>query len=188
MMHRTIALVLLLVLGSAHDLTGTLPPPQEAFDLDSFMGQWYEIAVVSTCPYYMQRKRANPVILSMQLQRSETNFTITTDTFKNGTCKRSSTDYMLTDTPGRFFHHVAKFGADVDTTVVESNYEEYALLFQLSVEKPSLITTIIDKLYSRTVSVRPEVIDKFKTLVKQHEMNASDIIMNQWKGDCFPLN
>lgn len=35
MMHRTIALVLLLVLGSAHDLTGTLPPPQEAFDLDS---------------------------------------------------------------------------------------------------------------------------------------------------------
>lgn len=67
--------------------------------------------------------------------------------------------YSLTNTPGRFFHHasspflpsvldpvikalllkflLAGFGADVDSFVVGTNYEEYAAMLQLSRDQRS---------------------------------------------------
>ncbi|XP_040014000.1 protein AMBP-like isoform X3 [Xiphias gladius] len=193
-MQRVVSLVSLLFLGSAWTLQGvqalpeTLSLTQENFDLGRFMGQWYEVAVVSTCPHYMQRKRGNPVIVALELQHvaSQSNFTLTASTFRNGSCKRTSTNYNLTNTPGQFFYHVARFGADVDSYVVHTNYEEYAMMLLLSTEKPSGNKTTIVKLYSRSVDVSPDVLDNFKTLVRQHGTSDGAIIMNQNKGECVP--
>ncbi|XP_070845250.1 protein AMBP-like [Chaetodon trifascialis] len=188
-MQRTWSLVSLLVLGSAWTLQTTpvvpepLIPTQENFDLVRFMGRWFELAVVSTCPHYMQRKSGNPVIVALELQHvaSEGNFTMTATSFRNGTCKETSTDYGSTDTPGRFFHHVARFGADVDSFVVHTNYDEYAMVLQLSTEKPSGNKTTIAKLYGRAMNVTAAVLDDFKTVVRQHGMSDETIIMNQNK-------
>lgn len=50
-----------------------------------FMGQWYEIAVVSTCPHYMHRKRRSPVIVALDLRHValEHNFTVTATTLRS---------------------------------------------------------------------------------------------------------
>lgn len=49
------------------------------------MGQWYEVAVVSTCPHYMRRKQGEPVIVALELQHvaSEQNFTMTATAFRS---------------------------------------------------------------------------------------------------------
>ncbi|XP_049908822.1 protein AMBP-like isoform X1 [Epinephelus moara] len=193
-MQRAVILVCLVVMGSAWigQAVPVLPDPliltQENFDLGRFMGRWYEVAVVSTCPHFMQRKRGNPVIVALELQHvdSEGNFTMTATSFRNGTCKQTSTNYALTNTPGRFFHHVARFGVDVDSFVVHSSYDEYAMMLILSTEKASGNKTIIVKLYSRTMSVRAAVLEDFKTLVRQHGVSDDTIIMNQNKGECVP--
>ncbi|XP_023258554.1 protein AMBP-like [Seriola lalandi dorsalis] len=193
-MQRAVILVSVLVLGSAWTLQGahvlpeSLTLTQENFDLSRFMGQWYELAVVSTCPHYMKRKRGNPVIVALELQHvaSESNFTMTATSFRNDSCKQTSTDYALTNTPGRFFHHIARFGADVDTYVVHTNYDEYAMMLLLSIEKPSGNETTTAKLYSRTMDVTPAVMDNYKTLVRQLGMSNGAIIMNQNKGECVP--
>ncbi|XP_028458028.1 protein AMBP [Perca flavescens] len=191
-MKRAVSLVSLLVLSSVWILQAvpvlSEPLPQENFDLCRFMGKWYELAVVSTCPHYMQRKRGNPVIVALELQHvaSESNFTMTATIFRNSSCKQTSTDYSLTKTPGRFFHHVARFGADVDSFVVHSNYDEYAMMLLLSTEKPSGIKTTTVKLYSRTMSVRTAVLDEFKTVVRQHGVTDDAIVINQNKGECVP--
>ncbi|TDH01956.1 hypothetical protein EPR50_G00168090 [Perca flavescens] len=192
-MKRAVSLVSLLVLSSVWILQAvpvlSEPLPQENFDLCRFMGKWYELAVVSTCPHYMQRKRGNPVIVALELQHvaSESNFTMTATIFRNSSCKQTSTDYSLTKTPGRFFHHVARFGADVDSFVVHSNYDEYAMMLLLSTEKPSGIKTTTVKLYSRTMSVRTAVLDEFKTVVRQHGVTDDAIVINQNKGDTHTL-
>ncbi|KAG7499533.1 hypothetical protein JOB18_040978 [Solea senegalensis] len=193
-MQKVTSLVPLLILGSVwihHVALETLSLIQEDFDLDRFMGKWFELTVASTCPYYLQRKRANPVILALQMQHvaSGSNFTLMSTTFRNGSCKTSSVDYALTDTPGRFFHHVSRFEADVDSYVVETDYDEYALLFQLSTEKPSGNVTRIVKLYSRTVDVsRPSVLDDFNALVRQHGMGDDAVVVNHIKGECPPAS
>uniref|UniRef100_A0A3Q3FT62 Lipocalin/cytosolic fatty-acid binding domain-containing protein n=1 Tax=Kryptolebias marmoratus TaxID=37003 RepID=A0A3Q3FT62_KRYMA len=116
--------------------------------ISPFVGRWYETAVVSTCPHYMLRRQANPVVVALELKNvtSEGNFTMTASTFRNGSCKETSTVYSLTNTPGRFFHLVTSI-ADVDSFVVHTNYNEYAMILQLSTEKPSGNKTTIVKLY-----------------------------------------
>lgn len=191
-MQRAGSLVFLLVLGSSWTLQmiPLTPEPltQKDFDLGRFMGKWHEVAVVSTCPHYMRRKRGNPIIVTVELHHvaSAGNFTAVTTGFRNGTCKQTSTDYGLTNTPGRFFYHVARFGADVDSFVADTNYDEYATMFQLSTEKPSGNITTIVKLYSRTTNVTTAVLDDFKSLVRQHGLSDNTIIMNQNKGECVP--
>lgn len=50
-----------------------------------FMGKWYEVAVVSSCPHYTRRKSADPVIVALDLQHvtSEGNFTMTATSFRS---------------------------------------------------------------------------------------------------------
>lgn len=159
---------------------------QENFVLSQFMGKWYEVAVASTCPHYMQRKRGNPVTVALELTHitSESNFTMAASAVRNGSCKKTFTIHSLTDTPGRFFHHVERFGADVDSIVVRTNYNEHAMMFLLSTEKPSGEETIIIKLYSRSVDVSTAVLEDFKALARQHGMNEDTVIINQYEGEC----
>ncbi|KAK2819034.1 hypothetical protein Q5P01_024595 [Channa striata] len=193
-MTRAVSPVSLLVFALAWTLQGihispeTLPLSQDDFDLGRFMGRWYEVAVVSTCPHYMQNKRRNPVIAALELTHvaSEPNFTMTATSYRNGSCKQTFTVYSLTDHPGHFFHHVARFGADVYSHVVHTNYDEYAMMLLLSTEKPTGNKTTLIRLFSRTMDVSPVVLDNFKATVKQHRMSDDNIIMNQNKGECVP--
>ncbi|XP_056146540.1 protein AMBP-like [Lampris incognitus] len=193
-MEKGKSLVSLLVLGWIWTLHGlpVLPEPlyptQENFDLGRLMGKWYELAVVSTCPHYMQRQGRDPVIGTVELQNSAGNGTVkmTGSVLKHGICKHTSADYGLTSTPGRFFYHVAKFGADVDSYVVRSDYEGYAILIVLSTDAASGERSIIVKLLSRAMDVRPTVFEDFKTLVREQGMREDSIIIKQNKGECTP--
>lgn len=191
-MQRVLSLLALLTLGLIWTLKAVPVQPepliatQESFNVSQFMGIWFEVAVVSTCPHYMQRKRGSSAMVAMELQpiSSEGNFTMTSTSFRNGSCKQTATDYSLTDTPGRFFHHVARFGADVASFVVHTNYDDFAIILQLSTEKPPGNKTTTVKLYGRAVNVGSAVLENFKSLVRQHGMREEDIIMNQSKGEC----
>lgn len=47
------------------------------------MGKWYKVAVVSSCPHFMKRKSAHPVVATVHLQHapSAPNVTKTTTVF-----------------------------------------------------------------------------------------------------------
>ncbi|XP_028318523.1 protein AMBP-like isoform X2 [Gouania willdenowi] len=180
----------LLVIGSTATLDVTPTQPgnvnliQENFVLDQFMGRWYEVAVTSTCPHYMKRKKTNPVVVELMFEHSEGNLTMTSSTLSDGSCQHKLTTYNLTNTPGRFFHHVAQFAADVDSFVVQTNYTDHAVMFLKGVEKPLEITTFTAKLYSRTVHYRSALLDHFKFSLRRLGLNDNDVIVNQYKGQC----
>ncbi|XP_018536322.1 protein AMBP [Lates calcarifer] len=191
-MQKAVILVPLLVLGWTWTLEGlpVLPEPlyttQENFDLARFLGTWHDVAVASTCQH-MQRHRADAAIGKLVLQRGTTEgkLKMTRTVLRHGTCKEMSGDYELTSTPGRFFYHVAKWGADVDAYVVHTNYIEYAIMI-MSKEKSSGEKSTSVKLYSRTMTVRDTVLEDFKTLVRQQGMTDDTITIKQNKGDCVP--
>ncbi|RVE65676.1 hypothetical protein OJAV_G00118890 [Oryzias javanicus] len=188
MMQEVTRLMVLLVLGS----TRTQQSPillQENFDLEKFMGGWFEVAVASTCPHYMQRKRENPLIVALKLHHVPfwSNFTMTTNTLRNSSCIETSVHYFLTNTSGRFFHHVTRFGADIDSFVLHTDEDDgSAVMLQLSTEKPSGNKTRIIKLYSRTADVSPAVLHQFQALAMNYGMSEDAIIINQNKGVCLP--
>uniref|UniRef100_A0A3B3UVZ3 Alpha-1-microglobulin/bikunin precursor n=1 Tax=Poecilia latipinna TaxID=48699 RepID=A0A3B3UVZ3_9TELE len=105
--------------------------------------------------------------------------------YLRGTCQERTGDYELTSTPGRFFYHVAKWGADVDAYVVHTNYNEYAIMI-MSKQKSTGDKSISLKLYSRTKTVRPTILEDFKTLAREQGMGDDAIYIRKDKGDCVP--
>ncbi|XP_067339515.1 protein AMBP-like [Channa argus] len=184
--------VSLLILGWTWTLQGlpVLPEPlyttQENFDLAQFLGIWHDVAVATTCSH-LKRQRGDAAIGKLVLQRgtTEDKLKMTRTSLRHGTCKEVSGDYELTTTPGRFFYHIAKWGADVDAYVVHTNYNEYAIVI-LSKQKSSGQKSTSVKLYSRTMAVRDSVLDDFKTLVRQQGLSDDTIIINKNKGECVP--
>ncbi|XP_028273062.1 protein AMBP [Parambassis ranga] len=191
-MQKAVVLVSLLVLGWTQTLHGVpvltepLYTTQENFDVTRMLGTWHDIAIATTCTH-IQNHRGDAAIGKLVLQRGTTQdkLKMTRTMLRRGTCKEISGDYELTTTPGRFFYHIAKWGADVDAYVVHTNYNEYAILI-MSKQKSSGQKSISVKLYSRTRTVRATVLDDFKTLVRQQGMGDDTIIVKKDKGDCVP--
>ncbi|XP_061658021.1 protein AMBP-like [Syngnathoides biaculeatus] len=157
--------------------------PQENFDLDRFLGKWYEVAVVSDCPHYMQNKQRNAVIVALDLKPSaEGNVTVMAAAPRNGSCKQTSIQYALTDIAGQFFYHVSRLNVDVDAYVVRTDYDHSAVMALVSTEKTSKNRTTIFKLYNRSSDVRYAELDDFKMLVRLNAMKDDIIIVHEDKS------
>ncbi|XP_059394577.1 protein AMBP-like [Carassius carassius] len=148
---------LLPLLGPLH--AGPLPDEpvlqmQENFDVNRFMGKWYDIVVASTSPW-MKRHEADAAIGTAHSYTTtpskQTRVTRIVCFFcRHGSCKSISGEYQLSKTPGRFhchstsefsratlchltaacscvFAHV-RWNADVDVYVPHTIYDEYALV------------------------------------------------------------
>ncbi|KAF7216952.1 protein AMBP [Nothobranchius furzeri] len=194
MMHKTSFMVSLLILGWIWTLEAlpVLPDPlfatQENFDVSKFLGTWYDIAVATAChPMRHSSPRGEVAIGKLVLQRGPTEGKIKMKqrVLRNGTCTEMTGVYELTATPGRFFYHVQRWEADVDAYVVHTDYKEYAIVLD-SKQKATGEKKTTFKLYSRTMSVRPTVLEDFKTLVREQGMPDDNIIIKKNKGDCVP--
>ncbi|XP_022053693.1 protein AMBP [Acanthochromis polyacanthus] len=191
-MQKAVVLVSLLLLGWTWTLQGlpVLPEPlyptQENFNISRFLGTWHDVAVASTCAY-MQRNRGEAAIGKLVLQRgaTESKLKTTKTKLRGGTCQEMTVDYELTSTPGRFFYHIAKWGADVDAYVVHTNYDEYAIVIMSKAKSTGAKSTGV-KLYSRTKTVRDTVLEDFKRLVREQGMSDDTIVIKKDKGDCVP--
>ncbi|XP_062409840.1 protein AMBP isoform X2 [Sardina pilchardus] len=165
-----------------------LLPTQENFDLDRFMGKWYDVAVASTCPW-MQKHKGLSAVGTLTLEKQATGDTVSmTRTMwsrHDGSCREISGDYQLTDTPGQFKYHVSKWNADVDAYVVHSNYDEYALVVMYKQKQGGDKTTSV-KLYGRTPELRDTLMEDFKRVVREQGMSEDAITIKQNKGECTP--
>ncbi|XP_076875187.1 protein AMBP [Brachyhypopomus gauderio] len=159
---------------------------QENFDLDQFLGTWYDIASASNCPWRRKHTGSMPVG-SLELHRSVSPNTLDMKRTmsRHGECKVITGSYELTETPGRFYYHSTKWSADVDAYVVHTNYNEYALVIMLKQQRHGNRTTSV-KLYGRNRELRPTLIEDFKTLVAEQGMSADTISIKENKGDCVP--
>ncbi|MCI4388590.1 hypothetical protein PGIGA_G00087840, partial [Pangasianodon gigas] len=181
----------LLLAGVALIHAGPLPPEpllqtQENFNLDRFLGKWYDIASASNCPWRKKYKGDSP-IGSLELQRSDSpnSLNMTRIMSRHGVCKMITGNYVKTETPGRFYYHSVKWSADVDAYVVHTNYDEYALVVKFKQLRGGNKTTSV-KLYGRKKELRPTLLEDFKTLVAEQGMSADTISIKQNKGDCVP--
>ncbi|KAL4617374.1 protein AMBP isoform X3 [Arapaima gigas] len=174
--------LLLLLVAGAPALGGPLPseplfPVQENFDLDRFMGKWYDVAIASTCPWLKSHKdHLTAGTSELKPGDSSDTISLTRTAIRHGTCKQISMAYELSSTPGRLFYHNTKWAADVDSYVVHTNYDEYAIIAMTKQKKGQDPTTTF-RLYGRTAELRPTLMDDFNQLVKEQGMKEEDIVI-----------
>ncbi|XP_053709763.1 protein AMBP isoform X2 [Synchiropus splendidus] len=190
-MQTAVLLVSLLVLGWTSSIQGVpllsepLFPTQENFDLSRFLGTWHDVAAASSCPWMKQYGSGAIGKLVLKAGATEDKLMMEKTGLRHGTCSTMTGEYQLTSTPGRFFYHIERWQKDVDAYVVHTNYEEYAIIMMMKYKADGQNTTSA-KLYSRTMDVRPTILDDFKTLVMDQGISEDAIVYKENKGDCVP--
>uniref|UniRef100_A0A3Q4BZP1 Protein AMBP n=1 Tax=Mola mola TaxID=94237 RepID=A0A3Q4BZP1_MOLML len=186
-MKTAATLVSLLVLGWSETLLGfpelsdPLYTPQEMFDQNQIWGTWYDVAIATSCSF-MRRFHQKAPIFKIELLEGSTEGKIQLPR----KCKKgrdTSMEYELTSTPGRFYH----LASGLDTYVVHTNYNEYAMVIMiLPTTRSTADKSISVRLFSRSKTVRATLLEEFKTLAREHGMTDDSVIVKQDKGDCVP--
>uniref|UniRef100_A0A8C9SHY4 Protein AMBP n=1 Tax=Scleropages formosus TaxID=113540 RepID=A0A8C9SHY4_SCLFO len=188
-MMQSVVLLLFLAAGSqAHSGPPPPEPPlptQENFDQHRFMGKWYDVAIASTCPWLKSHKgRITAETLELKPGHSSDTISLTRTAIRDGSCKQESAVYELSKVPGRLIYHSTKWATNVETYVVRTNYDEYAIVAITNKDGQKRTTTF--KLYGRSVEPRPTLIDEFTQLVKEQGMSDDDIVTLKNAGECVP--
>ncbi|XP_013981062.1 neutrophil gelatinase-associated lipocalin isoform X1 [Salmo salar] len=140
--------------------------PQRDFDLQRFAGKWYRVGLAYDSPgftaLYRDKLRVSMGILNPQ---TNGNVNLTMWTQRSSGCRSKLYTYEKTAIPGAFTYFSTRHNKVKDITVVETNYNEYALV--LKHKKMDREYTQV-ALYGRSQKVKPEVIQKFRDFATSH--------------------
>ncbi|XP_046900737.1 protein AMBP-like isoform X2 [Hypomesus transpacificus] len=189
-MHQGAVVVVLLGLVGVHQgvplSSNPLYTTQENFDLDRFMGKWHDVATATNCPW-MKHRTGEMAVGSLELEKADAPGKVTTTrtSYRHDECKQTSGEYELSDTPGRFNYHIAKWGVDVDTYVLHTDYDQYAIVIT-SKEKADQNRSTSVKLYCRTMTADETGMAEFHRVTGTLGLDTAKVIIKKDKGECTP--
>ncbi|XP_020938995.1 protein AMBP isoform X1 [Sus scrofa] len=101
---------------------------QENFDLSRIYGKWFHVAVGSTCPWLKRFKdKMTMGTLMLGEGATEREISVTKTHRRKGICEVISGAYEKTSTDGKFLYHKSKWNITMESYVVHTNYDEYAI-------------------------------------------------------------
>uniref|UniRef100_G1TSY8 Protein AMBP n=2 Tax=Oryctolagus cuniculus TaxID=9986 RepID=G1TSY8_RABIT len=186
------ALLLLLLavcLPVRADPVPTLPDDiqvQENFELSRIYGKWYNLAVGSTCPW-LKRIKDRMAVSTLVLGEgtSETEISMTSTHWRRGVCEEISGAYEKTDTDGKFLYHKAKWNLTMESYVVHTNYDEYAIFLTKKFSRRHG-PTITAKLYGREPQLRESLLQEFREVALGVGIPENSIFTMIDRGECVP--
>ncbi|XP_031658086.1 neutrophil gelatinase-associated lipocalin [Oncorhynchus kisutch] len=185
--------------------------PQREFDLQRFAGKWYRVGLAYDSPGFTAPYR-DKLRVSMGILNPQTNgdVNLTMWTQRSTGCRSKLYTYEKTAIPGAFTYFSTRHNKVKDITVVETNYNEYALVLKhkkmdreytqvaLYVETNYNEYALVLKhkkmdreytqvaLYGRSQKVKPEVIQKFKDFATSHGFPKDAILTPPPAENCPP--
>ncbi|XP_004621202.2 protein AMBP [Sorex araneus] len=159
---------------------------QENFDLPRVYGKWFHVAIGSTCPW-LKRFVSRMAVSTLELGAgaADGELSVTTRRWRRGVCEESSGTYEKTDTPGKFLYQKPYWGSTVESYVVRTNYEEYAILVSKKHSRRHG-TTLTAKLYGREPQLREGLVGEFRELVLGLGIPEDSIFTVPDQGECVP--
>ncbi|MDL1139885.1 BPTI/Kunitz-type proteinase inhibitor domain-containing protein, partial [Yersinia pestis] len=159
---------------------------QENFDVTRIYGKWFQLAVGSTCPWLKRvQHRMSVSTLVLGEGASEAEISVTQTHWRRGVCEETSGAYEKTSTAGRFLYHKPKWNVTVESYVVHTNYDEYAILLTKKTSRHHG-PTITAKLYGREPQLRDSLLQAFRELALGVGIPEDSIFTMANRGECVP--
>ncbi|MEE6513264.1 hypothetical protein FKM82_020804, partial [Ascaphus truei] len=117
-------------------------PIQPDFQDDKVMGKWYSIAIASNFDWFQHNKQNSKMYTAVITPTADGNFESVSTHPMMDICEKTTMIYFKTDQPGRFHSEIPRSGQDIDVRVVETNYEEYAVMSMSNTEGTDVYTTV----------------------------------------------
>ncbi|XP_074871576.1 protein AMBP [Carettochelys insculpta] len=158
---------------------------QENFDPEQIYGKWYDIAIGTTCSWIKQYqdKFAMGTLVLGPGQTSDT-ISTTSTRLRQGVCTQVSGEYQKTSIPGKYTYYNPSWNVTIKSSVVHTNYKEYAVILMQKKSNVGLTTTA--KLYGRTPELREGLIEDFRQFALEMGIPEDSIFIMINKGECVP--
>ncbi|XP_051022269.1 epididymal-specific lipocalin-5-like [Acomys russatus] len=156
---------------------GTQEAGLKSFDLNKFLGFWYEIAFASKITAYDSAPK-EVKMGAMVVNMEENLLALTTTYYNEDHCVLEKVGAAQADHPGKF--KVTRISGNKEVVVVDTDYKTYAIMditFPVAGEVQRAMN-----LYSRSLDHTDEALSKFQKKALEHGFSARDI--NVLKRDC----
>ncbi|XP_005143601.1 lipocalin-like [Melopsittacus undulatus] len=180
---RTALLSLLgLVLLGALRAQDTIPV-QADFQQDKLTGKWFSIGLASNSSWFKEKKHLMKMCTTVISETADGSLEVTTTYPKGDQCEKRNSLYTRTEQPGRFSYTSPRWGSKHDIRVVETNYEEYALM-ATQISKSTGPSTMV-LLYSRTEELGPERLERFTQFSREQGLTDEEILILPHTDQCM---
>ncbi|XP_043922593.1 lipocalin-like [Protopterus annectens] len=157
-------------------------PVQSNFDIDRFIGKWFGIGLASTSSWFQNMKDKMKMCTNVIKPMADNSLDVTRTFLTSEGCKQKNNIYKLTNEPGRFHSTSTRSGALKVVTMVETNYDDYAIVH--TVKNKSTEPSIVVQLLGRTKVQSPEVIEKFISFCQQQGLTPEKIVIMPESEEC----
>uniref|UniRef100_A0A8C8AC10 Prostaglandin-H2 D-isomerase n=1 Tax=Otus sunia TaxID=257818 RepID=A0A8C8AC10_9STRI len=179
-MHTTLLSILgLALLGALRAQDGF--PVQADFQQDKLTGRWYSIGLASNSNWFKEKKHLMKMCTTVISVTADGNLEVTSTYPKGDQCEKRNSLYTKTEQPGRFSYTSPRWGSKHDIRVVETNYDEYALV-ATQISKSTGSSTMV-LLYSRTKELSPERLERFTQFSREQGLMDEEILILPQTGE-----
>ncbi|NXK68824.1 AMBP protein, partial [Sylvietta virens] len=162
---------------------------QEKFEAERMYGKWFDIAIGTTCKWMKNYKEKFSMgTLMLGPGPSADQISTTSTRLRQGDCTQVSGEYQKTSTPGKYTYYNPKWDMSIQSYVLRTNYEEYAVI--LMEKKSSFGPSTTLKLYGMSPELREDLIESFHQLALEMGIPKDSIFIlanrGQWGGQQVP--
>nr|XP_008102568.1 PREDICTED: lipocalin [Anolis carolinensis] len=150
-------------------------PVQVDFQQDQFTGRWFSIGFASNSRWFQEKKSVMKMCSTVVSPTAEGNLEVISTYPKSEQINARKSLFVRTEEAGRFRYTSSYSGTTSDVRVVETNYNEYALLVGQKVKDGQTFTMV--SLYGRTKYLRPELVEKFTRFGLEQGLNPEQILI-----------
>ncbi|XP_031457323.1 lipocalin-like [Phasianus colchicus] len=181
-MQATLLSILgLALLGALHAQNSV--PVQADFQQDKLAGRWYSIGLASNSNWFKDKKHLMKMCTTDITVTADGNMEVTSTYPKGDHCEKRNSLYIRTEQPGRFSYTSPRWGSNHDIRVVETNYDEYALV-ATQISKSTGSSNMV-LLYSRTKELAPQRLERFMQFSQEQGLKDEEILILPQTDKCM---
>ncbi|XP_007194433.2 prostaglandin-H2 D-isomerase isoform X1 [Balaenoptera acutorostrata] len=175
---------------------------QPNFQEDKFLGLWFTSGLASNSSWFLEKKKALSMCKSVVAPAADGGLNLTstflrwaadgglnlTSTFlRKDQCETRTLLLRPAGPPGCYSYTSPHWSSNHEVSVVETDYEAYALLYTQSFRGPGQ-DFCMATLYSRTQAPKAEIKEKFATFAKAQGFTEDGIVFLPQTDKCMEEN
>ncbi|OBS68962.1 hypothetical protein A6R68_02485 [Neotoma lepida] len=148
---------------------------QPNFQQDKFLGRWYSTGLASNSSWFQNKKTGLFMCKTVVAPSTDGGLNLTSTFLRRNQCETKIMVLQPGGVPGQYNYNSPHWGGVHTITVVETDYDEYALLLSRGTKGPGQAFRMAT-LYSRTQTVKDELKTKFTTFSQTYGLTEEDIV------------
>ncbi|XP_065734978.1 prostaglandin-H2 D-isomerase [Phocoena phocoena] len=177
-------LALLGILGVLQIPTQAQAALQPNFQEDKFLGLWFTSGLASNSSWFLEKKKALSMCKSVVAPAADGGLNLTSTFLRKDQCETRTLLLRPAGPPGCYSYTSPHWSGNHEVSVVETDYEAYALLYTESFRGPGQ-DFCMATLYSRTQAPKAEIKEKFTTFAKAQGFTEDSIVFLPQTDKCM---